>query len=173
MLAAQRSWSASQSRRPLLKLSVSVCLLVGSLLALPSVASAVTYELGSMQCLNGGLLRIYPPRSMTPVYDVSFRNPEIVRWSADLQKRYRTRRGRYRFRTVDNSRPFHEAFTSSYGYYQAPYQGAWRNMRTNAGTLFEPFGGLTRGIYRIKHWLYWGQLNETYTAVNSARCRFY
>ena len=84
---------------------------------LPTAADAATtpaFTLGSVRCLPGGIMQAYPPSVMRPVAsNVDFRNPEIVKWSPDLQI---VRSGRWV--NYDTSRPFYLAFTSSYGYFQ-------------------------------------------------------
>jgi|tagenome__1003787_1003787.scaffolds.fasta_scaffold20370858_1 hypothetical protein len=138
---------------------------------LPTAADAATtppVTLGSVRCVAGGILQAYPPSVMRPVgASVDFRNPEIVKWSPDLQV---ARNGRWV--NYDTSRPFYMAFTSSYGYFQTAYMpSAWTSTTTNASMTFVPFNGLAAGRYRIRNWLYWDKLGKTFYA-NGGTCRF-
>ena len=131
-------------------------LLLALACALPGRADAhrrgVPYhEIGAVVCGNG-FVRAYPPRVMRSVqYLPSYRKVEIVHWSPDLWKYVGGR-----WRLVDGSRPWYRAFTSSIGYYQAPYSGAWVNPKTNWGqVLFVPYYKLTPGWYAIKNYMHW------------------
>jgi hypothetical protein len=124
---------------------------------LPQVADAHRrprtpyHQLGAVVC-GQGFVRAYPPRIMRSVqYLPSYRKVEIVRWSPDLWKFIAGR-----WRLVDGTRPWYRAFTSSIGYYQAPYSGAWLNPATNWGqVLFVPYYNLTPGWYAIKNYMRW------------------
>ena len=147
-------------------------LAVAAVALLPTAADAATtppLKLGSVRCLAGGTLQAYPPAMMRPLgASVDFRNPEIVKWSPDLQI---VRSGRWV--NYDTSRPFYMAFTSSYGYFQtASMPSAWTSTTTNASMTFVPFNGLPAGSYRVRNWLFWDKLGKTYYA-NGGTCRFF
>ena len=153
----------------LLRIRTALAAAVTCAALLPGAAHATTspgFKLGAVRCLDGGVMQAYPPSVMRPVgANVDFRNPEIVKWSPDLQV---VRNGSWV--NYDTSRPFYSAFTSSYGYYQAPYTGAWTTP-TNAGMMFVPFKGLPAGTYRIRNFLYWDKLGTTFRSTG-ASCRF-
>jgi hypothetical protein len=127
---------------------------VMSLCALAPAASArrvpVPYhELGPIECLDGGIMRAYPPRLMRPAVGGN----EQVEWSPDLYKWNRKRRSWRRF---DGSRPWYVAITGPYGYYQASYDQAWHTPG-GMGMLFVPFSGLRPGRYAVKNFMYWNR----------------
>jgi hypothetical protein len=97
-----------------------------------------------------GVVRAYPPRVMRSWQHLpDYRRVEIVKWSPDLWLYTRTG-----WRVVDRSRPWFRAFTTSIGYYQAPYVGAWVNEQTNSGLLFVPYY-VRPGYYAIKNYMRW------------------
>jgi hypothetical protein len=128
-------------------------------------------------CHSGGVMRAYPPSYIQPVdAGRTHRNPELVSWSPDLQKRVR-RNGRWKWKTVRRSGWF-SAFTSDYGFYQPSpgvgYAGgwAWTSDDTNAGMQFVPFYDLGPGKYRLKQYVWWGQLDEWWWYIYG-KCTFY
>jgi hypothetical protein len=124
------------------------------------------HEIGMALC-GPGTMKAYPPRIMRSWQNLQdFRNPEIVRWSPDL---YKYVGGSWRL--VDGTRPWYRAFTTSRGYYQAPYGGAWINPATNYGqVLFVPYFNLSPGWYAIKNYLRWDYPNLAHSQF-SAYCR--
>ena len=138
-------------------LKAALALLVAAAAACIATASASAHgsvpyhELGQVSC-SQGLVRVNPPRIMRSWHHrPDFRNPELVHWSPDLY--VYTAAG---WRLVDGSRPWYRAFTtSSIGFYQQPYVGAWQDTRTNNGVMFVPYSGLGSGHYRIKNFLHW------------------
>ena len=106
-------------------------------------------------------MRVYPPRFIAPVYARDGRNPELVKWSPDIQKYIG---GRWRTVRVG---AWWAAAISSYGYVQRPGMGAWSNGMQNAS-----FYGLSRGSYRAVQYVWWQQLGSTHRYHNGT-CRFY
>jgi hypothetical protein len=124
------------------------------------------HRIGMVVCGQGSV-KAYPPRIMRSwQYLPDFRNPEIVHWSPDL---YKYVEGKWRL--VDSSRPWYRAFTTSIGYYQAPFGGAWIDPKTNKGqVLFVPYYYLSPGFYAIKNYMHWDYSNRTHSQF-SGYCR--
>lgn len=132
----------------------------------PGPASVPYFELGPIECLDGGQLNAYPPRVMKSVYDVNFVNAEIVRWQPVLQ--VQTASG---WTDYGPGKPIFQAFTTSSGVYQDAYdQGGWRGP-DNQRYSWVPFGGLLAGTYRVRNLLYWDKLGKWYHA-DSRTCGF-
>jgi hypothetical protein len=148
--------------------ALALMLAAASTVGRASSASLPYYELGTIECLSGGQMRAYPPRIMRSVYDVNFRNPEIVKWSPDLQ----VWRGSRRWVNYDTSRPFYRALTTSNGFWQDPITGGWQ-APNGLQIRWVAFFNLPAGTYRIKHWLYWQKLGNTYPIGGTRTCRFY
>jgi hypothetical protein len=129
--------------------------------------SGVPYHQVGMVVCGQGSVKAYPPRIMRSwQYLPDFRNPEIVHWSPDL---YKYVGGKWRL--ADGSRPWYRAFTTSIGYYQAPFGGAWINPKTNQGqVIFVPYYYLSPGFYAIKNYMHWDYSNRTHSQF-SGYCR--
>lgn len=74
---------------------------------------------------------------------------------------------------MNRSKPWYQAFTSIYGFYQSGSAGLGGWTHGADQVQFVPFTGLGAGTYRIKHWLRWDQLDGTYYVNGQARCRYY
>ena len=124
------------------------------------------HEVGMVICGQGSV-KAYPPRIMRSWQSLpDYRNPEIVQWSPDL---YKYVGGSWQL--VDGTRPWYRAFTTSIGYYQSQFSGAWTNPKTNYGqVLFVPYYSLSPGYYSIKNYMHWDFANRTH-AQFSAYCR--
>jgi hypothetical protein len=140
---------------------------------LPSGASAhgtsyPYHRLGAVQCVSGGIMRVYPPAAMAPTEPTDFRSPEQVFWSPDLYRK--VRRG---WRLV-RSGPIFFAFTSSYGFYQGQLQQAWHDVDVaGSQVLFHPFTNLRAGRYRVKHFTWWDWFSEDPHVQRRGSCTFY
>lgn len=123
-------------------------------LALCSSAQAASpyFELGAVQCLNGGELRSYPPPVMKPT---DGRGPEAVAWSPKIVV--------VRGDSVvdyDVSAPYYQASTNSIGYGFTPFG---RGFYGPQGQLsFVPFRGFPPGRYYIRHMLSWAASGDFY-----------
>jgi hypothetical protein len=147
----------------------AILLVVGAILCSIGVARAAavpSFQLGQTQCVAGGQLKVFPPRSMSPVERVDYRNAERVQWSPDLQ--VWNGRGWANF---DTRRPFYTAFTTSYGYFQTTYGAVWQSPQ-NMQVMWVPFTALPAGTYRVRNRLYWAKLGRTYYADSGQTCRF-
>jgi hypothetical protein len=58
--------------------------------------------------------------------------------------------------------PYYRAFTSSYGYFQAPLHQAWTTPTGN-DIVFSLFGGLAPGYYAVWHVLVWRSTGSEHT----------
>jgi hypothetical protein len=151
--------------RKLLVLATAI-LALGAL-AGPAAAGVPGYEIGAVGC-EQGLVRAYVPRAMLSSYSTDFRNPEQVYWTPELN-RYNPYTRAWEPVAV---RPWHRAFASSYGIYQAPIVGGWTNTANNAsGTMFVPFYGLASGYYAIKNYLHWSWINYTQVHWSGVVCQ--
>lgn len=127
--------------------------------------TAVPYhETGPIGC-GAGAVNAYPPRVMRSwQYLPDYRKVERVHWSPDLYK-YTTAG----WQLVDASKPWFRAFTTSIGYYQAPFAGVWTNTQTNSGqVVFVPYRYLSPGYYAVKNHMYWD-----YPGLNHAQFGHY
>ncbi|MGH2837001.1 MAG: hypothetical protein ACRDJY_01480 [Thermoleophilaceae bacterium] len=126
------------------------------------------HQIGTIACRDGGRLEIDPPRQMLSWYSTNFRNAEFVQWSPDI---YRWNARRERWRRFYSS-PWYWATSSSYGYFQAPYENSpWHHPTTNANIIYVLHTIYRRGYYRIKNYLYWASAGYTH-AQWSGWCRF-
>jgi hypothetical protein len=126
------------------------------------------HRLGAMQCVDGGVIRVYPPAAMAPTEPTDFRSPEQVYWSPDLY-----RKGRRGWRRVREG-PIFFAFTSSYGFYQGQFQQAWHDEDIpGSQVLFHPFTDLRAGRYRVKHFMWWDWGLDRWHAQRQGTCSFY
>jgi hypothetical protein len=126
------------------------------------------HDVGAVQCRAGGQMAVYPPRVMRSWYDVNFRNAEKVQWSPSIY-RWNSQSGSWRL--YDDSPPWYYAITSSYGYYQAPYDTAW-HQPNGRGFLWHNQTGLPRGIYAVKNYMYWNSTGTHHSAWGGM-CTFY
>jgi hypothetical protein len=126
------------------------------------------HEVGAVQCRAGGQMAVYPPRLMRSWYSVNFRNAEKVQWSPTIYRWQGQSRG---WRVYDDSPPWYYAFTSSYGYYQAPYGTAWQQPN-GRGFIFHNQSGLPRGIYAVRNYMYWDRTRTNHSAWGGM-CTFY
>lgn len=110
------------------------------------------YELGSVQCLSGGEMRVYPPPVMRPS-DGS--GPENVAWSPKIVVSTGGDNADY-----NTSAPWYQASTTSIGYGFTPYGRGFYGPR---GQLtFVPFSGVAAGRYFVRHLLFWQGLGTYY-----------
>lgn len=116
-------------------------------LAACSTAQAASpyFELGAVQCLNGGELRTYPPPVMKPT---NGSGPEAVAWSPKVVVVSGDS-----VVDFDVSAPYYRASTNSIGYGFTPFG---RGFYGAQGQLsFVPFRGLPPGRYYVRHMLWW------------------
>ena len=126
------------------------------------------YELGRIECLNGGQLRAYPPRVMRSVYNVNYVNPELVKWQPVLQ----AATGNGDWTNSDTTKPVYQAFATSDGVYEDAYgNGGWLGP-DSLKLGFVTFPNLRVGTYRIRNYLYWQKLGKWYFADSTQTCRF-
>jgi hypothetical protein len=158
--------------RPRSARALAPLLLAGALLlaGLPPAALATTFpshRLGAVTCADGGVMKVSPPARMAPTAPTDFRNAEEVLWRPTLQ---RLSGGVWRHVA---SGPRFRAFTSSYGFFQTQFYGAWQNATTNTSLLFHPFGNLGPGTYRVKHYLWWSwHPSRLWHVHREGRCTF-
>lgn len=146
-------------KRLFLSLVLPTALLLAAVAPLTAAAHGSTFPphaLGSMDC-GPGYVKTWPPRQMLSSFQTNFRNPEMVQWSPDL---YRWNGSSWQL--FDGTRPWYRAFTSSYGYYSAPFSGAWQAVTTNASMMFVPYYNLPRGYYAIKNFMRWDRVSGTH-----------
>jgi hypothetical protein len=124
-------------------------------LGAPGAAAAQTpyYELGAVQCLNGGEMRVYPPPVMRPS-DGS--GPEAVAWSPKIV----VSTGGDNVVDYNTSAPWYQASTTSIGYGFTPYGRGFYGPRGQLS--FVPFSGISPGRYFVRHLLYWAGLGTFY-----------
>jgi hypothetical protein len=149
--------------------SILVVLCLGTDAAAQPQASPY-FELGQLACLDGGVLRSYPPRIMRSTRPTNFRDPEEVRWKPYLY-RYNPASGKWR---LIQTRSWYRAYTSSNGFFQDAFGGnGWTSIAAYQGqVLFVPFTGLGPGRYKIKNFLYWGWQDRTYYSWSGGACTF-
>lgn len=111
------------------------------------------YELGSVQCLNGGEMRVYPPPVMRPA-DGS--GPETVAWSPKIV----VSTGGDNVVDYNTSAPWYQASTNSIGYGFTPYGRGFYGPRGQLSLV--PFTGIAPGRYFVRHLLYWSSLGTFY-----------
>lgn len=111
------------------------------------------YELGSVQCLNGGEMRVYPPPVMRPS-DGS--GPEAVAWSPKIV----VSTGADNVADYNTSAPWYQASTTSIGYGFTPYGRGFYGPRGQLS--FVPFYGVAPGRYFVRHLLHWASLGTFY-----------
>lgn len=121
----------------------------------PGAAGAQTpyYELGSVQCLNGGEMRVYPPPVMRPA---NGSGPEAVAWSPKIV----VATGADNVVDYNTSAPWYQASTNSIGYGFTPYGRGFYGPRGQLS--FVPFSGVAPGRYFVRHLLYWASLGTFY-----------
>jgi hypothetical protein len=126
------------------------------------------HEVGLTHCLNGGLLRAFPPRVMRPTsrFIITARNPELVRWSPNL---YRWKGGSWRL--YDSSKPWYFATTMSYGYVQIGFDFAWK-ASNYAGIVSSQFTGLRPGRYRVRNYMYWARTGANHAQWSPVYCTY-
>ena len=116
-------------------------------------AQSPYYELGSVQCLNGGEMRVYPPPVMRPA-DGS--GPEAVAWSPKIV----VSTGADNVADYNTSAPWYRASTTSIGYGFTPYGRGFYGPRGQLS--FVPFSGIAPGRYFVRHLLHWESLGTFY-----------
>ena len=123
--------------------------------AAASAAQAQTpyYELGVVQCLNGGEMRVYPPPVMRPS-DGS--GPEAVAWSPKIV----VSTGGDNVADYNTSAPWYQASTTSIGYAFTPYGRGFYGPRGQLA--FVPFPGIAPGRYFVRHLLHWQSIGTFY-----------
>lgn len=165
-----------RSARPTRRIGSAVAALLAILAAAAPAARADTsprFQLGAVSC-EYGALKMYPPVWMMPVYNVNATNAEGVAWQPVLRRRV-WRFGHWRWKTVERG-PTYTAATyinSSGGasFVQTPYGQAWSNTTTGQQLLFYRFDIVRAGVYRVRNWLYWNQLDEWFY-TGSPKCRY-